>query len=94
MSMWNTAVLSGIVALLGVYSMIRAFRRPRLTLRAVRARVERPHGERTSRRVSGRTMSSRVGGALASGPLLTTVTDMCGFFLVLTFAGQVLDKLA
>ena len=24
--------------------------------------------------------------ALASGPLLTTVTDMCGFFLVLSFA--------
>jgi len=31
--------------------------------------------------------------ALASGPLLTTVTDMCGFFLVLTLAGQVLPKL-
>lgn len=31
--------------------------------------------------------------ALASGPLLTTVTDMCGFFLVLTFAGAVLPKL-
>ncbi|QDV05959.1 Magnesium transporter MgtE [Planctomycetes bacterium Poly30] len=31
--------------------------------------------------------------ALASGPLLTTVTDMCGFFLVLTFAGAVIDKL-
>ncbi len=32
--------------------------------------------------------------ALASGPILTTVTDMCGFFLVLTFAGLVLDRLA
>lgn len=31
--------------------------------------------------------------ALASGPLLTTVTDMCGFFLVLTFAGAVIEKL-
>lgn len=31
--------------------------------------------------------------ALASGPLLTTVTDMCGFFLVLTFASAVLPKL-
>ena len=31
--------------------------------------------------------------ALASGPLLTTVTDMCGFFLVLTFASAVLEKL-
>ena len=32
--------------------------------------------------------------ALASGPILTTVTDMCGFFLVLSLAGQILDKLA
>jgi magnesium transporter len=31
--------------------------------------------------------------ALASGPLLTTVTDMCGFFLVLTLAQQVLERL-
>ena len=31
--------------------------------------------------------------ALASGPLLTTVTDMCGFLLVLTFASAVIDKL-
>jgi magnesium transporter len=31
--------------------------------------------------------------ALASGPLLTTVTDMCGFFLVLTFASALIDKL-
>ncbi len=31
--------------------------------------------------------------ALVSGPMLTTVTDMCGFFLVLTFAGMILDKL-
>lgn len=31
--------------------------------------------------------------ALASGPLLTTVTDMCGFFLVLTFAGSIIEKL-
>ena len=31
--------------------------------------------------------------ALASGPLLTTVTDMCGFFLVLTFASAVIEKL-
>ena len=31
--------------------------------------------------------------ALASGPILTTITDMCGFFLVLTFAGLVLDRL-
>ena len=78
MSMWNTAVLSGIVALLGVYSMIRAFRRPRLTLRAVRARVERPHGERTSRRVNSRTMSSRIGDALASGPLGRVVDEGLG----------------
>lgn len=32
--------------------------------------------------------------ALASGPILTTVTDMCGFFLVLTFASLVLGRLA
>ncbi len=31
--------------------------------------------------------------ALVSGPMLTTVTDMCGFFLVLTFAGAVVEKL-
>ena len=32
--------------------------------------------------------------ALASGPILTTVTDMCGFFLVLSFATVVLGRLA
>jgi len=32
--------------------------------------------------------------ALASGPILTTVTDMCGFFFVLFFASTVLEKLA
>ena len=32
--------------------------------------------------------------ALASGPMLTTVTDMCGFFLVLSLAEFVLPKLA
>lgn len=31
--------------------------------------------------------------ALASGPILTTITDMSGFFLVLTFAGMVLPWL-
>jgi magnesium transporter len=31
--------------------------------------------------------------ALASGPILTTVTDMCGFFLVLSIAGALLSKL-
>lgn len=31
--------------------------------------------------------------ALVSGPLLTTVTDMCGFFFVLSFASVVLLKL-
>jgi magnesium transporter len=31
--------------------------------------------------------------ALASGPILTTVTDMCGFFLVLTFASAMLVHL-
>jgi len=32
--------------------------------------------------------------ALASGPILTTITDMCGFFIVLTLASQMLSKLA
>jgi magnesium transporter len=32
--------------------------------------------------------------ALASGPILTTVTDMCGFFLALSFAAAVLSHLA
>ena len=31
--------------------------------------------------------------ALASGPLLTTVTDLCGFFLVLSFAQMALPLL-
>ncbi|MDY7108469.1 MAG: magnesium transporter [Planctomycetota bacterium] len=31
--------------------------------------------------------------ALASGPILTTVTDMCGFFLVLSFATLMLSRL-
>jgi magnesium transporter len=31
--------------------------------------------------------------ALVSSPLLTTVTDMCGFFFVLSFASVVLEKL-
>jgi magnesium transporter len=31
--------------------------------------------------------------ALASGPILTTVTDMCGFFLVLSFASAVMPML-
>jgi len=35
----------------------------------------------------------RLDPALVSTPLLTTVTDMCGFFLVLTFAAAVLPKL-
>ena len=36
----------------------------------------------------------RTDPALASGPLLTTVTDMCGFFFVLSFASMLLPKLA
>ena len=32
--------------------------------------------------------------AVASGPILTTVTDMCGFFLVLGFATVMLPHLA
>jgi magnesium transporter len=31
--------------------------------------------------------------AIASGPILTTVTDMCGFLLVLGFASLIIDKL-
>lgn len=31
--------------------------------------------------------------ALASGPILTTITDMCGFFFVLTFAAALLSRL-
>jgi magnesium transporter len=36
----------------------------------------------------------KVDPALASGPILTTCTDLCGFFLVLTFASAVLSQLA
>lgn len=32
--------------------------------------------------------------ALASGPILTTITDMCGFFFVLSFATVMLPRLA
>ncbi len=32
--------------------------------------------------------------ALASGPILTTVTDMCGFFLVLSLAAACMPWLA
>ncbi len=35
----------------------------------------------------------RLDPALASGPLLTTVTDMCGFMLVLTLASSVIERL-
>ena len=35
----------------------------------------------------------RLDPAVASGPVLTTVTDMCGFFLVLGFATLALDSL-
>jgi len=31
--------------------------------------------------------------ALASSPMLTTITDICGFFLTLTFAAMVLPRL-
>ncbi|MGJ8723692.1 MAG: magnesium transporter [Roseibacillus sp.] len=37
--------------------------------------------------------SRKVDPALASGPILTTCTDMCGFFLVLSLASAVLTKL-
>ncbi len=36
----------------------------------------------------------RMDPALASGPILTTLTDMAGFFMVLRFAGLVLPRLA
>ena len=36
----------------------------------------------------------KVDPAIAAGPILTTVTDMCGFFIVLTLASALLDKLA
>lgn len=35
----------------------------------------------------------RLDPALASGPILTTITDMCGFFFVLAFAKQMLPLL-
>jgi magnesium transporter len=31
--------------------------------------------------------------ALVSSPLLTTVTDMCGFFFVLSFAAAIMPRL-
>ena len=35
----------------------------------------------------------KVDPAVASGPILTTITDMCGFFLVLSVATLFLPKL-
>lgn len=35
----------------------------------------------------------KIDPALASGPILTTVTDMCGFFLILGLASSMLDRL-
>jgi magnesium transporter len=35
----------------------------------------------------------RLDPALASGPILTTATDMCGFFFVLSFASLMLPRL-
>jgi magnesium transporter len=35
----------------------------------------------------------RLDPALVSGPLLTTVTDMCGFFLVLSLVSLMLTRL-
>ena len=35
----------------------------------------------------------KIDPAVASGPLLTTITDMCGFFLVLSLASLVLPQL-
>lgn len=35
----------------------------------------------------------KVDPAIAAGPILTTVTDMCGFFIVLTFASSMLSRL-
>ncbi len=37
--------------------------------------------------------SMRMDPALASGPVLTTMTDMCGFLLVLTLADQFMPHL-
>ncbi|NNK56432.1 MAG: magnesium transporter, partial [Desulfofustis sp.] len=36
----------------------------------------------------------RIDPALVSSPLLTTVTDMCGFFLVLSLASAVLPRIS
>ncbi len=36
----------------------------------------------------------KVDPAIASGPILTTVTDMCGFFFVLSFASAALPYLS
>ncbi len=46
---------------------------------------------------SERCLSSRLRrrqGEPAAGPILTTVTDMCGFFLALSFAALLLGRLA
>ncbi len=35
----------------------------------------------------------KIDPAIAAGPILTTVTDMCGFFLVLSIASQMIERL-
>lgn len=75
MNMWTTAVLSAALAVLGVYALIRAFRRPRLTLRAVRARVEPTAPVRTMR---GGSVATRVGRTLAPGPLGRAIDERLG----------------
>ena len=77
MNMWNIAVLCGAVVVAGVYALIRAFRRPRPTLRAVRARVEQPRTTAAFHSVGG-SAPSRIGGALAAGPLGRIVAQRLG----------------
>ena len=77
MNMWNIAVLCGAVVVAGVYALIRAFRRPRLTLRAVRTRVEQPRTTAAFHSVGG-SAPSRIGGALAAGPLGRIVEQRLG----------------
>lgn len=38
-----------------------------------------------------RPTSRKIGPPLVSSPVLTTITDMCGFFFVLSFASTAMD---
>lgn len=81
MSPTVTAVAVGVLSVAAVGSTIRSFRPAPLTLRVVRARVERRHAAANG---SDGTLSIRVGRPLAAGSLGRVVEARLGSALMLT----------